>query len=184
MDEEKKNQEEQKTDEEIIKSFEKQIEDAESPEELMDIINKINESLPNGKLEVAPKPKRKRRWLIMLFVEAILSFGIMLGTTGLLEPFTLKMAYGDIYFIASIVVMQIIISLILRATGNGYIILFNETIKDILMFIVILGLGYVLPFAEFISEYDQCCFAVIFLISKSAILAFINKIYPYRKGVL
>ena len=181
MDEEKKNQEEQQSQEDFIKEIEKQLEEAESPEEIMEIINKINEANPNGEVKLIQNKKHSRRWILYLLLEAILSFGIMLGTVGLLQPFTLKMEYGDIYFMLAVVVLQMLTTVVLRIFHNPYILMFREVIKDIILFVIIFGLVYVLPFVEFISEYDECSFAFIFLISKSAIMTFVQKIQTLKK---
>ena len=160
-----------------MEELEKKIAEAKTQEELLDVINQLTDDLPKDKVIIKKIRHQDLKSLILIsLLELVISFGIMLGVTGLFQPFELQLVHGDLYFMGIIAFIQLIIGIIIGLFKNPFVLLLGEVIKDILIFISIMVLSRVIPFVSFIDEWSELSFIIIYLASKSIIITALKKL--------
>ena len=174
MDEQKQPEEQQEIKPEDL---EKELNEANSPEELMEIMQKLSKSL-NISQEAAEKEikKMRRKKIILYALELVISFGIMLGIVGLFNPFILQTKFGDLILIGSICLFQLIVILVLNLFKHPVVMMLSEIIINVLVALGIILLASLTPLVKFISEWNEFSFIVVFIAVKTIIMTTLKRI--------
>lgn len=173
------NEEEQKKKEEEIspEEFEKELQNAKTPEEIMEVIQKLAQvsSLSKEATEKEIRKIRRKRTLLYA-IEFVLSFAIMIGVVGLFHPLILLMQYGDLIFIASICLLQAIIVIVLSLFKHPVVILLSDIISAVIVALGVVLFAHFMPLIKFNSEWDELSFIAVFLAAKTIIMTTLKKL--------
>lgn len=174
MDEQKQPEEKKEIKPEDL---EKELNEANSPEELMEIMQKLSNSLNISKEATEKEIKKIRRKRIILYaLEFVISFGIMLGIVGLFNPFILQIKYGDLILIGSVCLLQLILTIILNLFKHPVVMMLAEIIINALVALGIVLLASLMPLVKFISEWNEFSFIVVFIAVKTIIMTTLKRI--------
>ena len=174
MEKDPNKQEEQELDE---KKLEQQLKEASTPEEMFEVIQEFTKNIKQNPDDMKKIQARQRKKQIIYYaIVFVISLAIMLGLTGLFQPFILKMRYGDLFFIATIALIQLIIMIVVSFFRNHVIIaLLSEAIIDVLVALSIVLVTAFVPFVKFTSEWEGLIFVVVYLSTKSILSTTIKK---------
>lgn len=183
MDEEKEKEQqvahEQQVAQEEVKpeDLEKKIQEANSPEEIMEIMEKLSKTIHLSKESTEKEIKKiKRKRILILAIEFALSFAVMLGVIGLFRPLVLQMKYGDLILIASVCLMQLIFTVAISLFKHPVVILLSDIIIDVIVALGIILMAHFMPIVKFNSEWDELSFIAVFLAAKTIIMTTLKRI--------
>lgn len=152
------------------------MENAESEEELMKLIEEIQKESKDANVTITPiKVPSKKFFLIRFIIECLLVGLVSFALISIFKPFTIVSEYGVYIYVSSIIICQIIINLLLRLIKHPFIILFTGIISCLLLIIVMCIIPIFMK-QMLITNFNNLFFIAIFTaLLKAMILPTLSK---------